>query len=107
MSRHVGQIRHIPRPAPPPPALAAPPPPPPPVPLGTLVERFVQPIARFLDRTLGTHLAGCSACSRRRQYLNHLVPDIRSLSAWASAWRRLRPSRSVPSVHPPASRPRD
>lgn len=107
MSRYLGQIRHVPRPAPPPAPPAEPLPPPPPLPLGDFIERYAQPIARFLDRTMGTHLAGCSACSRRRRYLNHLVPDIRSLSAWASAWRRLRPSRSVPSVHPPASWPRD
>lgn len=90
MARHLGQIRHIPKPAPPPASPAAPTPPPPPVGLGDLVERFAQPIARFLDRTIGTHLAGCTACSRRRRYLNHLVPDVHSLQTWATAWRRLR-----------------
>jgi hypothetical protein len=103
MARHLGQIRHIPKPAR---ATASPAvglakegaPPRAPLPLGDLVERFARPIAAFLDRALGTHLTGCPACSRRRQYLNHLVPDIRSPLAWLTALSRLRgPSPSGPS----------
>jgi len=34
-------------------------------------------------------LSGCSACSRRRRWLNRLVPDWRSVRAWLAAPRRL------------------
>ena len=51
--------------------------------LGDLVYRVADPIARLLDRCtarlparLRTHVAGCSACSRRRRWLNTLAPDL-------------------------------
>lgn len=45
--------------------------------LGDAVERVVQPLARLSDRVLKTKLAGCSACSRRRAWLNQVMPDVR------------------------------
>ena len=51
--------------------------------LGDLVYRVADPIARLIDRCtarlparLRTHIAGCSACSRRRRRLNALAPDL-------------------------------
>lgn len=51
--------------------------------LGDLVYRVADPIARLIDRCtarlparLRTHVAGCSACSRRRRRLNALAPDL-------------------------------
>lgn len=51
--------------------------------LGDLVYRVADPIARLIDRCtarlpapLHTHVAGCSACSRRRRWLNALAPDL-------------------------------
>ena len=51
--------------------------------LGDLVYRVADPIARLIDRCtarlpacLRTHVAGCSACSRRRRWLNTLAPDL-------------------------------
>lgn len=36
-----------------------------------------------------THITGCSGCSTRRQWLNRLVPDIRSRAAWLGSIRIL------------------
>ena len=51
--------------------------------LGDLAYRVADPIARLIDRCtarlparLRTHIAGCSACSRRRRWLNALAPDL-------------------------------
>ena len=51
--------------------------------LGDLVYRVADPIARLMDcctarlpARLRTHVAGCSACSRRRRRLNALAPDL-------------------------------
>jgi hypothetical protein len=60
----------------------------PPRPLGELVERFAKPIARAVDALTAaaasagvpikpTHINGCSACSKRRRWLNAKVPDAR------------------------------
>lgn len=63
--------------------------------LGDVVDRVAKPIARWVDgqtrrlpRRYRTRLAGCSACSRRRRWLNLLVPDVRRPELWWSAWRR-------------------
>lgn len=40
--------------------------------LGDLVALVAQPVARMLDFSLGTKLAGCQACSKRRQKLNNI-----------------------------------
>ena len=62
--------------------------------LGDQVYRLAHPIGCWLDRRtakLGgrlawakTGLCGCSACSRRRQWLNALVPDVRR---WKGGWQ--------------------
>lgn len=57
-----------------------------------MVELVAQPIARAIDRLTSrtpwpTHIAGCSACSRRRQWLNRLDSRLR---AWLRAWLRPR-----------------
>jgi hypothetical protein len=76
--------------------------------LGDAVERWAKPVARWIDArhpvdpVLGLAvwsavraglvtlpLAGCSACSRRRRWLNRLVPDVGSWRAWAGAVQRL------------------
>lgn len=36
-----------------------------------------------------TKIVGCGGCSSRRRWLNRLVPDIRSIRAWAGAIRVL------------------
>lgn len=67
--------------------------------LGDLVERVAKPLAKRVDRATArlrprwrTKLAGCSACSRRRAFLNWVVRDVRRWREWAAAWRRLRPA---------------
>ena len=59
--------------------------------LGDLVEMVAKPIARQLDN-LGRpgRFSGCSACSKRRAFLNRLVPDFRVGRAWLSAPGRAR-----------------
>lgn len=42
--------------------------------LGDIIAAFAQPISHLLDRLLGTRLARCSGCQRRRRFLNHLLP---------------------------------
>lgn len=42
--------------------------------LGDVVYKFAQPIARGLDRVLGTHIEGCGGCNKRRAILNKLLP---------------------------------
>lgn len=70
-----------------------------PVGLGDAIERVAKPIARWIDRRtarLGprwrTKIAGCSACSRRRELLNWIVRDVRSWAAWRRSWREIRPA---------------
>ena len=66
--------------------------------LGDLVYRVADPIARLIDRCtarlpsrLRTHVAGCSACSRRRRWLNALTPDLLApVRPLAAALQRLR-----------------
>jgi hypothetical protein len=62
--------------------------------LGDVAYRVAHPIGCWLDRRtarLGgamawakTGLCGCSACSRRRRWLNALVPDVRR---WNGGWQ--------------------
>ena len=42
--------------------------------LGDLVAIIAQPIARALDKTLGTDLKNCSGCCGRQQWLNKKLP---------------------------------
>ena len=71
--------------------------------LGDQVYRLAHPIGCWLDRRtakLGgrlawakTGLCGCSACSRRRQWLNALVPDVRRWKGgWQVGWATLKDS---------------
>lgn len=50
---------------------------PPPL-LGDRIDRLVKPMAILFDRWLGTKLAGCSACSSRRQRLNRWHCAVRA-----------------------------
>lgn len=45
--------------------------------LGDLVYRVANPIARILDRVLGTRLRGCGGCARRRRALNRWTDKLR------------------------------
>ncbi len=42
--------------------------------LGDVVEKLADPIARLSDRVFKTKIKGCSACAKRKEMLNHLVP---------------------------------
>lgn len=42
--------------------------------LGDLVAVPANKIAGVMDRTLGTHIQGCSGCGKRQDVLNKLVP---------------------------------
>lgn len=44
--------------------------------LGDAVARLAEPIARELDRRLGTHIVGCGGCKKRREALNRAVPFV-------------------------------
>lgn len=47
-----------------------------------LLEKF-WPLPAFLR----TRLCGCSACSRRRRFLNFLVPEVCSAAVWLRLFR--------------------
>jgi hypothetical protein len=42
--------------------------------LGDVVEMIAKPIAREIDKTIGTDLSNCNLCQKRRDRLNQLVP---------------------------------
>lgn len=42
--------------------------------LGDAVAVVAQPIARTIDRVVGTHIEGCGGCKKRQEKLNKLVP---------------------------------
>lgn len=44
--------------------------------LGDAVATIAQPIARVLDRHLGTRIENCSGCKQRRAALNRLMPNL-------------------------------
>lgn len=83
--------------------------------LGDLVWSFLHPIAAWLDRrrvldpALGLALrliarmgwaslplATCPRCSKRRAWLNWLLPDLRSWACWQALFRRLAGPRQRP-----------
>lgn len=41
---------------------------------GDVVHRVAQPIARALDRVLGTNIEHCGGCAQRREKLNQALP---------------------------------
>ena len=42
--------------------------------LGDIVHLAAKPIARVMDKTIGTSLSGCGSCDKRREALNRAVP---------------------------------
>ncbi len=38
--------------------------------VGDQVERIAQPVAKVIDKVLGTNVQQCGGCKRRRDYLN-------------------------------------
>ena len=44
--------------------------------LGDAVAVVAQPIARAIDRALGTNVAGCGGCKARQAALNKVMPFI-------------------------------
>jgi hypothetical protein len=42
--------------------------------LGDIVERAAKPIARLMDKLMGTDLENCGGCEGRRQALNEMFP---------------------------------
>lgn len=56
--------------------------------VGDMVERVTRPLAVTLDEVFHTKLAGCSACSRRRRWLNEAGWKCRdTLEAFCSRLR--------------------
>ena len=49
----------------------------PPPGLGDRVAAVAQPIARAIDAVLGTHVAECGGCKRRREALNRFGESFR------------------------------
>lgn len=45
--------------------------------LGDLVASIAQPIARTIDRALGTTIANCGGCRKRKEMLNRLSDRLR------------------------------
>lgn len=43
--------------------------------LGDRVERIAQPIAKVIDKALGTNVQGCGGCKKRRDALNKAFPS--------------------------------
>lgn len=41
---------------------------------GDVVYKVAQPIAKVLDKALGTNIAGCGGCKKRREWLNKNIP---------------------------------
>lgn len=41
---------------------------------GDAVAVIAEPIAKVLDRVFRTKIKSCSACAKRKEMLNHLIP---------------------------------
>jgi len=41
---------------------------------GDVVASVAEPIAGVMDKVFKTRLKGCSACAKRKEMLNHLIP---------------------------------
>ncbi len=48
--------------------------------VGDIVAKLAQPIARSIDRVLGTDIEHCGGCQRRKEKLNKLMPFSGSIS---------------------------
>lgn len=42
--------------------------------VGDIVAKVAQPIAKGLDKVLGTHIQGCGGCKKRQEKLNQVFP---------------------------------
>jgi hypothetical protein len=42
--------------------------------MGDAVEKLAQPIAKVIDKVLGTNVQGCGGCAKRKQWLNKAIP---------------------------------
>jgi hypothetical protein len=42
--------------------------------LGDLVSKVAQPIAKGIDKAIGTNIQNCGGCAKRRNKLNQMVP---------------------------------
>lgn len=45
--------------------------------LGDAVASVAQPVARAIDSIIGTKIAGCGGCKKRREALNNIISDLR------------------------------
>ena len=41
---------------------------------GDIIHLAVQPIAKTIDKAMGTNIQGCNSCAKRREILNKLLP---------------------------------
>lgn len=41
--------------------------------LGSLIATVANPIAKGIDRVLGTNISNCRGCQRRKEYLDNLI----------------------------------
>lgn len=44
--------------------------------LGDRIERLLRPLVRCSDLWLGTRLAGCAGCARRKEWLNQVLESL-------------------------------
>ena len=42
--------------------------------IGDVVHKVAQPIAKVIDKTLGTKIQKCGGCAKRREALNKALP---------------------------------
>ena len=48
--------------------------------VGGAVAAVAQPLARVIDRVVGTDIEHCAGCTKRREMLNNLTTDFRRIS---------------------------
>jgi hypothetical protein len=44
--------------------------------LGDIVYKIANPIAQVIDSAIGTSIATCGGCAKRREALNKIIPDL-------------------------------
>jgi len=42
--------------------------------LGDVIHHYAQPVAKVIDRVVGTNVQSCGGCRRRREVLNQAIP---------------------------------